>query len=523
MASATKGIELSSTDIIARFVVDLEDPDAIGPVSAEEAREGLVAYCRYKTRGFWRPFPHLRLLTDKLEAVERGEITRLIITMPPRHGKSETASKSFPSWFMGRNPQKRVAVASYTVDLAEECGRQNRDDMEGFGKELWNLRVAEGSKAAKRWDLAGRRGGFRAVGIGGSLTGFGAHLLIIDDPHKDWEEAQSVKMRERVKNWYRSVARTRLQKGGAIIVIQTRWHEDDLSGWLLAEMKAGTGEKWEVLHIPCEAEANDILGRQVGEALCPDLGFDREWMDATKQSVGTYIWNALYQGRPAPIEGGIVKRHWWRYWQPKGMKLPPVTVRLPNGEYADIEAVELDLYDQFDTALQSWDMAFKETHDSDFVAGGVLGRKGANMFVWDMTNERIDFPKSVAAVEAKARKWPRARPILVEDKANGPAVVSTLKTKIPGILEVTPEGGKEARLHAASPFVEAGNAYLPHPMLEPLTDLLIVQAALMPNGPNDDLVDMFTQGVLRLVNGGGNTAVLDFYRQQAQQKQQQEG
>lgn len=520
MASTTKGIQLSSTDIIARFVVDLEDPDSVGPVTPDEAKRSLIAYCRYKTRGFWRPFDHLKLLVDKLEAVERGEITRLIITMPPRHGKSEVTSKSFPGYYMGRNPQKRVAVASYTIDLAEECGRANRDDMEGFGKELWGLRVAEGSKAAKRWDLAGRRGGFRAVGIGGSLTGFGAHLLIIDDPHKDWEETQSVKMRERVKNWYRSVARTRLQKGGAIIVIQTRWHEDDLSGWLLAEMAAGTGEKWDILHIPCEAEENDILGRPVGEPLCPELGYDREWMEATKKSVGSYIWAALYQGRPAPIEGGILKRHWWRYWQPKGMNLLPVKVRLPNGEWAEIEAVEVDVYGQFDTALQSWDMTFKETHDSDFVAGGVLGRRGANIFVWDMTNERMDFPKSVAAVEAKATKWPRARPILVEDKANGPAVVSTLKNKVPGVIEVTPEGGKEARTHAASPLVEAGNAYLPHPMLEPLTDLLIVQAALLPNGPYDDLVDMFTQGVIRL-NNGTNLALLDFYRQRKQAANQE--
>jgi predicted phage terminase large subunit-like protein len=496
---------LTAAEITARFIMDLENPEAAALVTPATARESLIDWRRYVTNGHYRPLPVHKLLAEKLEAVERGEIRRLIINMPPQHGKSETATKGFPSYYVGRNPQKRAAIASYGAELAEDFGRANRDALEQHGKAVFNVEVNPRSKAAKRFDLLGRRGGIVAVGVGGPLTGRPANLIVIDDPFKDREEADSPTIRERVWNWYTSVVQTRLTHDGAIVVIQTRWHDDDLSGRLIRAMENGTGEEWVVVNIPCEAEENDPLGRAPGEPLCPDPPFnkDREWMLRTKKVVGSYVWAALFQGRPAPLEGGILKRVWWRYWVPKGVSLPPVLVKVQDGDQIKIiEIPAVELPDEFDSEMQSWDMTFKETNTSDYVAGGRWGRKGANMYLLNMLMARMDFPKSVKAVANWANTYPRARPICIEDKANGPAVISTLKEKVPGIVPVNPEGGKEARAHASAPYVEAGNVLLPHPALEPLTETLINQAAQLPNGTHDDLVDMLTQAVIRLVAAG---------------------
>lgn len=499
-AVMVREIRFTAPEVIARFVRDLEDPEASNTVTPQEARESLIGYCRYKTKGFYQAYPHLRLLVEKLEAVERGEITRLIIWMPPQHGKSHTATESFPDWYLGKHPDKRVAISSYAAELAEGFGRKNRDDMVEFGEELWGVQVATGSKAAARWDIAGRRGGMVAVGVGGALTGRGANLLVIDDPFKDWAEAQSPAARAKVWDWYRSVARTRVRKGGAIVIIQTRWHDADLSGRLVSEMQAGTGEQWDILHIPCEAEEHDPLGRAPGQPLCPELGFDAEWMAATKMAVGAYVWAALYQGRPTPLEGGIWKRHWWRYWKPQGVKLPPITVRLPSGETTLVEAEELP--DAFDLMLQSWDMTFKDTRGSDYVAGGVWGALGARRYLLDLVNERMEFTRSCQAVRDMRMKWPLAYAILIEDKANGPAVISTLRDEVGGIIPVEPQGGKQARAHAVSPFVQAGNVYLPHPLIAAWVEMFLLQASSFPNAPNDDMVDQASQALIYMAQNG---------------------
>lgn len=419
------------------------------------------------------------MLCEKLEAVERGEIKRLIITMPPRHGKSEVATKKFPAWFLGRNPEKEVILSAYGADLAEDFSAIARDTLKLWGPELWGVHLSDGSSSVKKWGIKGYRGGLFAAGVGGAITGRGAHLAIIDDPIKNHAEALSETYRKGIKDWYKTTLRTRLAPGGAIIVIQTRWHEDDLAGYLLAEAMQD-GEQWDVLDLPAIAEENDPLGRAPGEALWPER-FPIEELQATKKTLGSFWWAALYQQRPSPADGGMLKRGWWKFF-----RQAPST---------------------FDELLISWDFTFKDSKKADFVVGQVWGRAGADKYLLDQVRDRMDFPTTVQAVRNLSAKWPKARAKLVEDKANGPAVIATLKREISGLIPVEPQGSKEARASAVSPDVEAGNVWLPQDA--PWVQDFIEECAAFPNGANDDQVDAMSQALLRFNRPQVKTTTID--------------
>lgn len=277
----------------------------------------LLAYIAYQWPGY-RDAEHHRLICRKLEAVERGEIKRLVISVPPRHGKSLIASTYFPAWFLGRNPDKYVITATYGQDLADDFGRQVKNQIAdpAFAEIFPGVALANDSRSSRRFSVDGseggieqatnRQGAYYAVGVGGPLTGRGAHVLIVDDPVRNREDADSETIRAKIKGWFTSTAFTRLMPGGAVIVIQTRWHEDDLTGWLLSEHAA---EGWDVIHLPAIAEANDALGREPGEALWPDQ-YDEEALLNIKRLVGPRDWSALYQQRPAPDTGDYFKREW---------------------------------------------------------------------------------------------------------------------------------------------------------------------------------------------------------------------
>ena len=222
---------------------------------------------RYATQGRWILAPHLELLNRKLVDLAAGQIRRLLVTMPPRHGKSELCSVYLPAWYLGNYPERRIILASYESDFAASWGRRVRDVLEQHGQHLFEVSLRADSAAAYRWDLDGYTGGMIAVGVGGAATGRGADLFIIDDPVKSPEEAQSQTMSRRIWDWYRGVARTRLEPGGAMLLIMTRWSEDDLAGRLLADRD---GEAWEVLNLPALAEDDDPIGRVPGEALWPE-------------------------------------------------------------------------------------------------------------------------------------------------------------------------------------------------------------------------------------------------------------
>ncbi len=266
------------------------------------ATETLAAFTEY-TFPQYRTAEHHRLICEKLEAVERGEIDRLMIFMPPRHGKSELASKRFPAWYLGRNPDKQVITASYNSDLAGDFGRQVRNIVreQRFRNVFPSVTLAEDSQAANRWNTSAG-GSYVAAGVGTAVTGRGAHLLLIDDPVKDREEAESETRRETVYNWYSSTAYTRLMPGGAVILIQTRWHEDDLAGRLL-EAEAKGGDKWDKLILPA------ILSN--GQALWPEW-YPIDALNRTKAAIGPRDWSALYQQQPAPDDGTFFLKAWFK-------------------------------------------------------------------------------------------------------------------------------------------------------------------------------------------------------------------
>jgi predicted phage terminase large subunit-like protein len=288
-------------------------PPRSEPTPEDFAHSRLLSYAAYQWPAY-RDAPHHRLIARKLEAVERGEITRLMIAMPPRHGKSMLASEFFPAWYIGRNPNHYVVTATYAQDLADDFGRKVKNQIEDtiFSEIFPGVRLAGDSKAAKRFHFERdgsveeggfeygleQQGAFYAVGVGGPLTGRGAHLLLIDDPVKNREDADSEVIRKKMKDWYTSTAYTRLMPGGRIVIIQTRWHESDLAGWLIEEH---AHEGWDVLSLPAISKT--------GEALWPDQ-YDLEALNRIKRTLPVRDWSALYQQEPTPDEGAYFKAEW---------------------------------------------------------------------------------------------------------------------------------------------------------------------------------------------------------------------
>ena len=448
-----------------------------------DARESLIRYCEYVQPGYMAARPH-RALAEKLEAVERGELTRLLVTEPPQHGKSRLVSVHFPCWYLGRNPDRGVVQTSYGLSLALKHSRTARDFFVSpeFHNIFPNIRhqpgrvsqdiVAAQRQAAQEWGTA-RGGTYYAVGIGGGLTGMGFDLGIIDDPIKDVVEANSEIINERNWEWYGSVFRTRMSPDAAIILTMTRWSKKDLMQRILDQITDGvTDEPWEILHMPAIATPDnpyDPTGRAEGEALWPER-YDLNWLLRQKEAIRPKPFESLYQGNPTIGEGELLKRAWWRFY-----KVAPT----------------------MDETIQSWDCSFKDLKTSDYVVGQVWGRKGADCYLLDQVRARMDFPTTIMAFRALTSKWPQTYRKFVEDKANGTAVIQTLKHEIPGIIEVEPEGGKVARANAVSGSIEAGNVYLPDPETCSWVHDFIEECASFPNGKNDDQVDTMSQGLYR--------------------------
>jgi predicted phage terminase large subunit-like protein len=311
------------------------------------------SFAMIASQGRWTPARHLayldRAITQSIEEAERGELEGLMVSMPPQHGKSELCSKYLPAWYLGRYPDRRVILASYEADFASSWGRKARDLVDHWGH-LFGISVNRSSGAANRWDLEGRDGGMTAAGVGGPITGKGAHLLIVDDPIKNDEEARSITFREKLWDWWQSVATTRLRPGALIVVIQTRWHRDDLTGRILAQAKE-TGHKWWTVKFPALAEEQDILGRQPGEALWPDV-FTKERLEKVKDNRTNYYWQAMYQQQPQ-AEGSaewpdsffgpdIWFDEWPRDWECKIVALDPSKgVESKFGDYSAFVKVML--------------------------------------------------------------------------------------------------------------------------------------------------------------------------------------
>lgn len=451
------------------------------------------------------------LLDQTLVDIENGVCDRVLISCPPQEGKSTRVTKTGPLWFLLNNPDRRIAIASYNQELANEFGRdirnmitsnQGEEDTVDLG-----LRIASDNGAVAKWSLAGHKGSVKSVGIFSGLTGRPVDMLFIDDPVKSEDEANSETYRKRVLSFWQSVGLTRLAPGAPVIVIATRWHEKDLIG----ELSTGADkERWRVINVPAQADHNpekgetDPLGREVGEYLTSARDTEtaqRDW-EGTKVGAGSRVWNALYQGRPSPADGGIFKRdHWKEYGTP--LWVDEGGVCRTTGES--------------DELVMSWDMTFKASKTSDYVVGQVWLRRGANIYLLDQVRRRMAFTETLAAVKALVAKWPQCSLKLVEDKANGTAVLDVLRKEMPGLVAINPKESKEARASAVSPFVEAGNVFLPSSAIRAWVGDFIEELAAFPNGAHDDQVDGFTQAAQRLlVRAGQGSAWLTAMKTKAE-------
>ncbi|MGQ4574904.1 phage terminase large subunit [Dermabacteraceae bacterium P7006] len=424
--------------------------------------------------------PALRMIDNALVRLYNTPDSRLIISMPPQEGKSERAVRAFVTWCLSQNPTLRVAIASYGHAIARRWGRVVRDDITTHTDRL-GLTVRNDLSAQHEWQLKEGKGGVFTTGIGGALTGRPVDLMVIDDPVSNREQADSHVYRDRAWTWWTDVASTRLAPGAPVLLIMTRWHEDDLAGRLL---KGPDAARWEVLNIPAEAYADDDpLGREPGVFMESARGRTRKDWERIKVQAGPTTWAALYQGNPTPDETRVFPSVWPRYTTPL-WTLDDTGARRTR--------------DMFDTTIQSWDLAFKGGPSSDYVVGQVWGRKDSNTYLLDMVRARLDFDATLAAIRDMSTRWPDARTILVEDKANGPAVITTLSKEIPGIIPVQPDGGKYARAIAVQPYTAAGNVHLPAGSLLPVVTELTEETNGFPNAAHDDTVDALTQALNHL-------------------------
>jgi predicted phage terminase large subunit-like protein len=420
-------------------------------------------------KGKWIDTKFHKFLADKIqkfvETPTGNPYDILVLSCPPQHGKSLTVTETFPSWYVGKYPDRRCIIACYNDHFAGKFGRRNKQKIDEYAKHIFGVRLKKSSD--RDMEIAEHSGSIITRGIMAGITGNSGDLIIIDDPIKNRQEADSETYRERLWEEWQNSIKTRTQAGTKIIIIQTRWHEDDLSGRVIAEEN-----NVEVVNIPVEAEENDILGRNVGDALCPEIGKDNTWLELFKQSYlsdpnggGTRAWNALYLGRPTSAEGNIFKREWWKYYN-----------KLPD----NIQLVGISV-----------DATFKDSDTSDFVAIQVWGKLNGDYYLIDLINKRMGFPETLRAIRYMVDKYPNRHSILVEDKANGSAIISMLKHEIGGIIAITPKESKEGRANAITGIVEAGNVYLPE--YADFTQAFVEELASFPNGSHDDMVDACTQ------------------------------
>ncbi len=450
-----------------------------------------------------RQTPALDLIDSALLDVAEGRCDRLIISMPPQEGKSSRVTTVGALWFLLQRKHWRIAIASYGQDLAVTFGRLIRDyvvNNDGTDGSLdLGVRIAHDNGAVTDWRLAGHRGGIRSVGIGSGLTGRAVDCLVIDDPIKDQEQADSEVFRQRAKNWWRTVGSTRLAPGAPVILILTRWHHDDLAGYLLSQPDGG---RWRVINIPAQANhdpskgESDALGREPGEWMVSARVDERtglprstEQWEQIRTQVGPATFAALYQGNPTPDTGNILPSDQWRYYD------QPLWIDDEQG----CRYIPGLLQDEDAEIAQSWDFTFKDTKASDYVVGQVWLRRGVNAYLLDQIRGRMDFTASCQAMLTMTARWPQAVAKFVEDKANGPAIINALRMQIGGIIPVEPTGSKTARARAISPLQYAGNLWLPSPALAPWVGDFVEEAKQFPHGKNDDQVDAASQAVHRLL------------------------
>jgi predicted phage terminase large subunit-like protein len=449
-------------------------------VKREKAQTKFLNYVSEMWPGFISGRHHA-LMAKKFEDIAEGKIRRVIINMPPRHTKSEFASYLLPSWFLGKFPEKKVIQCSNTAELAVGFGRKVRNlvGSEHYSKVFPNVTLRQDSKAAGRWATSGG-GEYFAIGVGGTVTGKGADLLIIDDPHSEQEAAQGdPTVYSRVYEWYTSGPRQRLQPGGSIVIVMTRWSELDLTGRVMKDaLSRDKGEEWEIIELPAIMPS--------GKPLWPEF-WPIDQLEALKEELPISKWNAQYQQSPTGEEGALVKREWWKVWDKDD---PPPCHFI----------------------IQSWDTAFTKSERADFSACVTLGvfylgenTQDPHIILLDALQKRMEFPELKDKAMSHYQYW-EPDTLLVEAKAAGAPLVFELRAMGIPVTEYTPSRGtrqvsndKFARLNSVTDLFRSGKVWCPdtrwaHEVVE--------QMAAFPNAEHDDLVDATVQALLRFRQGG---------------------
>lgn len=445
-----------------------------------QARKALLEYIlytnpKYKTSSFAAMVcSALDLFLDDMQA---GKRPILVLQAPPQHGKSEIVSRKLPAYILGRFPDWRVGAASYSDELANAMAQDVRRNLaDDRHNKLFPQPVEKRRYDVNRtgeFTAPGGAGGYLGVGVGAGLTGRPVDIGIIDDPVKNEKEALSSTTKEGHWNWYQTVFTTRLSENSGQIIMATSWAEDDLPARICAHFAGDprlTVLRFPAINLPGEVGYNPALPEG---PLVPELK-SLAFLQEVKSLFSDYWWSALYQQCAKPLGGNVFKESGVNYYLPK------------------------DLPAKFDKVIASWDCTFKDTDGTDFVVGQVWGKTGANNYLLAQVRERMSFTKTVGAVVTLRNDWPKTREILIEDKANGPAVIDTLKAKVPGIIPIEPDGSKLARAHAVTSYWEAGNVWLPHPDLFPWVKDLVGELTAFPASANDDQVDALTQALRRL-------------------------
>ena len=420
---------------------------------------------------------HHKRMAEAFERVANGTCKRLIINMPPRHTKSEFASYLLPAWFLGKFPHKKVIQTSHTAELAVGFGRKVRNlvDSDIYNSIFPSLVLQADSKAAGRWNTS-KGGDYFAIGVGGAVTGKGADVLIIDDPHSEQEAAMAASnpdVYDKVFEWYTSGPRQRLQPGGAIVIVMTRWAARDLTGQVLKSAAQRSGEEWEVIEFPA------ILPS--GNPVWPQF-WSKEELEALREELPNAKWQAQYQQNPIGNESAIVKRDWWKWWEEDD---PPVC----------------------DYILQSWDTAFEKNNRADYSAGTTWGifncekdNFAPNIILLNTYKKRVEFPELKRDV---LREYNEYEPdsLIVEKKASGAPLIYDLRAMGIPVQEYTPSKGQDkiARLNSVSDIIASGKVWVPQTRW---AEELVDEVAAFPSGEHDDLVDATTLALMRFRQGG---------------------
>jgi predicted phage terminase large subunit-like protein len=447
-----------------------------------KTRKGAQDYFMPFVNEMWPTFisgRHHAIMASAFERVANGECKRLIINMPPRHTKSEFASYLLPAWFLGKYPNKKVIQTSHTAELAVGFGRKVRNlvDQEAYKQIFPELSLQSDSKAAGRWNTS-KGGDYFAIGVGGAVTGKGADLLIIDDPHSEQEAAlaeMNPEVYDKTYEWYTSGPRQRLQPGGAIVVVMTRWSLRDLTARVLKSSAQRGGDEWEVIEFPALMPS--------GSPLWPEF-WSKEELSSLKEELPNSKWMAQYQQQPTSESSAIVKREWWQEWEED--EPPPVNF-----------------------ILQSWDTAFEKTNRSDYSActtwgvfykTGPDGTQQANIILLNAYRERMEFPTLKQTAVEQYNGWePDA--LIVEKKASGSPLIYELRAMGIPVQEYTPTKGNDkiSRLNAVSDLFASGMVWAPSTRW---AEEVIDEVASFPAGEHDDYVDSVSLAMMRFRKGG---------------------